>query len=143
LTSDKTPKLIDFDTARDDLLETITMREDGSRFLVGTPRYSSPEQLVQPDEVALSEIGPASDIFSLGVVLYEMLTFERPYEYGNRLKQYDENFPKPNPYSIPKDLYEILLRMLDGRPFRRPKAEDLKHELHNCIQTQNPSGEDK
>jgi tRNA A-37 threonylcarbamoyl transferase component Bud32 len=136
LTLDKTAKLIDFDAAKYDLLETITMREDGSRFLVGTPRYSSPEQLAQPDDVSLNEIGPASDIFSLGVVLYELLTMEIPYEYGNRLTQYADNvFPKPKSYEVPKLLYKILIGMLDGKTSRRPKAEDLKHELQNCIQT--------
>jgi hypothetical protein len=136
LTLDKIAKLIDFDAARYDLLETITKREDGSRFLVGTPRYSSPEQLAQPNDVSLNEIGSASDIFSLGVVLYELLTVEIPYEYGNRLTQYADNvFPKPKSYEIPKPLYKVLIGMLDGKTSRRPKAEDLKHELQNCIQT--------
>lgn len=141
LTLDKTPKLVDFDVARDELLETITMREDGSRFWVGTPRYCSPEQLVQPDEISTSEIGPASDIFSLGVVLFEMLTFEKPYEYGNRLAQYDNNvFPKPKLYGIPDPLYKILLEMLDGKPSNRLTAAALKSRLHNYLQTQGLSG---
>lgn len=138
LTLDKIPKLIDFDTARDDILETITMREDGSRFLVGTPRYSSPEQLVHPNDMSLSEIGPASDIFSLGVVIYEMLTFEKPYEYGNRLAQYGDDFPKPKPYKIPKPLYRILLSMLDGKVSKRPTAEVLKRKLQRLLETHKP-----
>lgn len=141
LTLDKTPKLVDFDVARDELLETITLREDGSRFWVGTPRYCSPEQLVQPDEISISEIGPASDVFSLGVVLFEMLTFEKPYEYGNRLAQYENNFfPKPKMHEIPDPLYRILLEMLDGKPSNRPKAAALKSELQNYLQTQNLTG---
>lgn len=141
LTLDKTPKLVDFDVARGELLETITIREDGSRFWVGTPRYCSPEQLAQPDEILTSEIGPASDIFSLGVVLYELLTFEKPYEYGNRLAQYDNNvFPKPKPHEIPDPLYKILLEMLDGKPSNRLTAASLKSRLQNYLQTQGFSG---
>jgi serine/threonine protein kinase len=143
LTLDKTPKLIDFDIARGDLLETITMREDRSRFRVGTPRYSSPEQLAQLEEVLPDEIGPASDIFSLGVVLYEMLTLDRPYKYGNRLTQYENGiFPTSDPNQIPEPFYKILVRMLDGKPSNRPTAHVLKVELQNCIQTQKPAEEE-
>lgn len=125
-------KLIDFDVARDEFLETITMREDGTRFQVGTPPYSSPEQLIKPDEDFFNDIGPASDIFSLGIVLYELLVFERPYKYGNRLSQYGDSFPRLEQYDIPTPFYEILCKMLDGKNSNRPSAEALQRELREC-----------
>jgi serine/threonine protein kinase len=48
--------------------------------LLGTPHYMSPEQI----EGAEESIGPPSDIYSLGVVLYELLTAQRPFQ-GSRL----------------------------------------------------------
>jgi predicted Ser/Thr protein kinase len=123
LTTHRKPKLIDFDIARDELLDTVARREDGSGFLVGTPAYSSPEQLAQIEGVSRTEIGPASDIFSLGVVLYEMLSFKIPKAFP----KIDNNIPEP--------LYRILLGMLDGKPSNRPTAIDLKDDLAKLYQT--------
>src|SRR5205823_4027984 len=69
------PIILDFGLARrDDLtsVETITI----SGAMVGTLPYMPPEQ-VRGDRAA---IGPGSDIYSLGVILYELLTGRRPFE---------------------------------------------------------------
>lgn len=62
-------KLMDFGIAKDEGLEALT--KEG--IAVGTPSYMSPEQ------VSGTELGPGTDIFSLGVVLYECLTGDRPF----------------------------------------------------------------
>jgi hypothetical protein len=72
LTSSGEAKLADFGIAKrfDDLTDSVTR----TGFVVGTPRYLAPEQaLGQP-------LTPATDVYAAGVLLYEMLTGEAPYE---------------------------------------------------------------
>ena len=80
VTSDGTPKLLDFGIAK--LLnpelggETIALTAAGAQLM--TPEYASPEQVLgQP-------VTTASDVYSLGVLLYELLTGRRPYYLTSR-----------------------------------------------------------
>ncbi|HEX4945449.1 MAG TPA: protein kinase [Blastocatellia bacterium] len=74
------PKLLDFGIAK--LLDTemvdTTIDPTATLMRVMTPEYASPEQ------VAGSAVTPASDIYSLGVLLYELLSGHRPYRLKNR-----------------------------------------------------------
>jgi serine/threonine protein kinase/tetratricopeptide (TPR) repeat protein len=81
VTEDGTPKLLDFGIAKllhpDWSLDTA--EATATMFRVMTPEYASPEQIRgQP-------VTTASDVYSLGVVLYELLSGERPYRIDNRL----------------------------------------------------------
>ena len=101
-----------------------------SSLILGTPNYMSPEQ-AQGEPV-----GPASDLYSLGVVLYEMLTGRVPFQAETPLavamKHVNETAPSPreaNP-DVPEALDAITLRLLSKDPKdRHASAEDLIEDL--------------
>ena len=77
IADDGTPKLLDFGIARF-LSEAAHGDETTSGFSFLTPEYASPEQ------VSGAPISPQSDVYSLGIILYELLTDSRPYNFENR-----------------------------------------------------------
>src|SRR5436309_2061828 len=80
VTKDGAPKLLDFGIAKllnpELMPETVTPTASAIRLM--TPEYASPEQ------VQGFAVTPASDIYALGVLLYELLTGHRPYRFANR-----------------------------------------------------------
>jgi len=100
------------DTERKSLVLTAAIGEVG-----GTPGYCAPEQWF-----ALENIDGRADIFSLGVIFYEMMTGSRPPAYDNDMKR-----PAINPTSkfhptISKDLDKIILKMLELEPANRHRS---------------------
>jgi eukaryotic-like serine/threonine-protein kinase len=110
-----TMKLADFGIAR--AVEQTRITQVGS--VVGTAAYLSPEQ------VRGEEATPATDVYALGVVLYQFLTGRLPYE-GSTLaelavRQQNEKPLPPSTYNdeVPETLGAAVLRALEGDPNRR------------------------
>jgi serine/threonine protein kinase len=104
----------------------------------GTSAYMSPEQCL-PEQFA--SIGPASDVWGLGVTLYEALTralpFSPPERDGNapiarRYPQVDEE-PRPLGGDVPPGLAETVLACLEKRPENRPTALELARTLEPLV----------
>ena len=105
--------------------------------IVGTAVYMAPEQAKgQPEE-----IGPAADIYSLGVILYEMLTGRPPFISSsavNVLRQLRSDPPVPPRQlrrEIPRDLEAICRRCLEKDPRQRyPTAQLLADDLGSFLE---------
>ena len=144
LLSGKEPKLIDFGLSH--LLEAPVESAVTEAF-VGSPAYLAPEQIEEEQTGARA----ASDLFSLGVVLYELLTLRQPFIREGRRKTMNAVLaaeptpPRKLDPSIPRDLQSICLHAMERRPEQRytsaqAMAEDLEAFLeHRDIQSGPPS----
>jgi eukaryotic-like serine/threonine-protein kinase len=123
-------KIMDFGLARMRLADHKT----STGIVLGTPRYMSPEQISgQP-------VDHRSDIFSLGIVLWEMLTGKRLFS-GTEMAQvshsitYDEHEPptRVNP-DLPAMLDFVVARALKKDPaVRYQDADEMAADLHTCL----------
>ncbi|MBI1191092.1 MAG: protein kinase [Tepidisphaera sp.] len=118
LTSEGTPKITDFGLARR-YNDAADLTLAGTR--LGTPSYMSPEQAAGRE----GAVGPATDIYSLGAVLYEMLTGRPPFradtptETQRQLLSEEPARPSHLNSKIPRDLETICLKCLNKDPERR------------------------
>jgi WD40 repeat protein/serine/threonine protein kinase/tetratricopeptide (TPR) repeat protein len=124
-----TPKITDFGLAKQLDAEA---HQTTSGILVGTPAYMAPEQA----DGRRKDIGPATDVHALGIILYELLTGRPPFQGASTLQTL-EQVRHQDPISLrrlqpelPRDLEAITLHCLEKEPGRRyasalALAEDL------------------
>jgi len=118
VTPEGVPKIADFGVAKW-LKSAGGWGEEGD--VVGTPRYMAPEQATGSVEA----VGPAADIYSLGVLLYEMLTGKTPYHSTTSLETLNEArdrepvSPRQLVPKLPADLEAIVLKCLRKDPAGR------------------------
>ena len=123
-------KIMDFGLARMRMADHKT----STGIVLGTPRYMSPEQITgQP-------VDHRSDIFSLGIVVWEMLTGRRLFS-GTEIQQvshsitYDEHVPptRVNP-ELPSMIDFVVARALKKDPaVRYQDADEMAADLHTCL----------
>lgn len=123
----KNVKVIDFGLAVDpDQQSRLTL----DSFIAGTPSYMSPEQIESP-----RDIDHRSDIYSLGVVMYEMLTGDVPFRGLSkktlfRVIEEDPQRPRTINPDVPQDIETICLKSLSKNPAQRYQSmQELDDDL--------------
>ncbi|HEX9619649.1 MAG TPA: serine/threonine-protein kinase, partial [Polyangiaceae bacterium] len=118
-------KLLDFGLAK-------SMDASGSSsrgLLVGTPGYMAPERLMPLPERVKND--PRADLFSFGVILYEMLAGAHPYKFGRKrlsaeqLALYMASFDPPVLAAEPLELWKLIARTISRYPDERPASADI------------------
>ncbi|MGI9457806.1 MAG: serine/threonine-protein kinase [Aeoliella sp.] len=126
------PFLMDFGLAKREVGE-ITMTADGQ--ILGTPAYMSPEQARGESHWT----DRRTDIYSLGIMLFEMLTGELPFRGNHQMQIHQrltEDPPDPRKLSrhIPRDLATICLKCMEREPGRRySTAAELRDEFQRYL----------
>jgi serine/threonine-protein kinase len=131
LTKDRVVKVMDFGIAK--MASSSKTQTDK---VLGTPMYMSPEQ------IAGKKVDGRSDIFSLGVVLFELLTGQPPFTADNlsALLFSIVHHPHPDIQTLRPDLPPMVREMVDRAlqkelPHRYRRAEQFAHELRACLQS--------
>jgi TolB-like protein/Tfp pilus assembly protein PilF len=121
-------RIMDFGIARSLDAEGIT----DAKVAIGTPKYMSPEQ------VEGEAVDQRSDLYSLGIVLYEMVTERTPFEGDTALsialKHKTQAPPEPREFNaqIPEDLSRVILKCLEkDKEKRYQRAEEVLSELQS------------
>jgi Tol biopolymer transport system component len=131
VTAERSAKILDFGLVKpvaDDSADAVTEEAlTGTGAIVGTSAYMSPEQ------IRGQELGPASDQFSFGLVLFEMLTGRHPFRRDSALDTVNSilrDEPPPLDDTVPEQLAWIVERCLSKDPAQRyGSTADLAHDL--------------
>ena len=133
-------KIIDFGLARDVIEEPVAAHLTADGAVVGTPAYMSPERIGrQPIDIR-------SDIFGLGVVLYELLAGRLPFE-GVTMMEMLVDIARGSPpalssvaAAVPADVSDLVMRMIAHDPGQRPASAGAVSEEIGTIEKRLKAG---
>jgi WD40 repeat protein/serine/threonine protein kinase len=127
------PKITDFGLVK---LRNQDAGQTRTGSIIGTPAYMAPEQAM-----AKKTVGPAADVYALGVILYEMLVGQPPFKGATVLETLEQVCtreplsPRLLQEHVPRDLETICLKCLEKGPGRRyPGAIDLAEDLRRFLE---------
>jgi hypothetical protein len=132
-TEDGQPKIADFGLAK-----RLDVRQDETRAdcLLGTPAYMAPEQAT----VQTGKVGPATDVYALGAICYQLLTGKPPLvgatftETLDMVRFQDPVDPRQFNPKVPRDLETICLKCLKKDPAKRyESAQELADDLDRFL----------
>jgi len=105
--------LIDFGIA-------IPLSAEREEFFIGTPEYSAPERM------ACEQLEPTSDLYSAGLILYELLEGEPPWPGWEPEELWIQRMKKPPPpirrAGVPPEVADLVRRLLAPKPENRPQS---------------------
>lgn len=119
---DGTVKLMDFGIARS--VDGGVLTSTGQ--VLGTAQYLSPEQAMG------SAVGPATDVYALGILAHEMLTGAKPFDRGTPIATalaHVQDPPPPLPPDTPAELASLIAACLAKDPAQRPTVDSLVRSL--------------
>jgi len=131
LVVDEGAKLLDFGIARSVDGDSRTMTGE----VLGTAHYLSPEQALG------QKVGPATDIYSLGVLAHEMLTSSKPFDRGTPIATalaHVKDPPPSLPDGTPADLQAVVSACLVKEPEQRPTAALIAYMLTEAVDPDEP-----
>jgi len=141
LTSEGEPVIMDFGLARRNIPGEAELTQSG--VVVGSPAYMAPEQVEQRNP----EIGPATDIWALGIVLYQMVTGRPPFSgsvasiMGQIVTQQPPAPSTQNP-ELPPSVDAVVARALAKDPSRRyASAREFAKALSEITQPGDPASQ--
>jgi serine/threonine-protein kinase len=139
LTKEGVPKITDFGLAKNLEEQADESKSTSDGTIMGTPSYMSPEQA----RGAVHELGPATDQYSLGAMLYEFLTGRppflapKPYETIMQVLRDEPVSPRQMQPNVPIDLETICLKALQKEPEKRyPSCSALAADLGRFLRNE-------
>jgi len=119
-------KIADWGLGKDISRESLALTATAGGQIGGTPGYCSPEQWFAFDDL----IDGRADIFSLGIIFYEMMTRKRPPAYDDQMKRPSVYPPSKYHSTISRKLDQCISKMIDLKPENRQQSVwDLIYEV--------------
>lgn len=117
----------------------IARMNDGNRFsqfgFIGTPQYSAPEQILR-DRTRNIQINAATDLYALGITLYELLTGNNPFNADTEVDTLTRQIREPLPACdvIPKKVMSVILKATEKEQAKRyQSANEFRCALKSAL----------